>query len=501
VALGCAVEPTRVSHSRSSIAATLLHSAVLSTSRYNFSVIADGVAALFNARSGALVRLAGDDGIELAQTLCRWPLHVDPEIMPASILSILTKGAFLIATDADELAAIARTFREARDEAPIVLTITTTMDCNLGCYYCYEDRTNDRLEMTDVAQIVSLAAKRLADSQSGSLHVDWYGGEPMLNAEFIEACSLELQALCAQQGAAYHASIISNGTAWPSDPGAFVVRHKIRQAQISFDGLERNHNKRRRFRKGRTSPGTSSFRSAWDLVTALLDFVRVDVRYNMDGGNLGDVIPFIDRAERSGWFSRTYPAVFQPARLTSYSKRSEFMRDVALTPDEYDRIRGRIRGRAAGRFLVEESEAPDGIPVPRTSVCAALARHSDVVGADRQLYRCGLQVGERGRATAALQSDAVGSDAIFWRDYDPTHRPQCAHCSFLPLCMGGCPKKHLEDDTESLSEQSRYWRHNLPRLIANASGLAADLRPFDEGEQFRDGYRPPPVRRRHLPVV
>lgn len=472
------------------------------TSRYNFSVAGDSVAALFNARTGALLRLSGADGIELAEVMCEWPLEVDLDIVPAPLASGLIDGGFLVAPELDELGAIARDFAAARERAPVVLTITTTMDCNLGCYYCYEDRTDDRLANADVPAIVAHAERRVTESSTNSLHVDWYGGEPLLNAEFIEVCSIALQDACARLGISYHASIISNGTEWPEDVEAFLARHRIRQVQISFDGLAANHDKRRRYRTGRKpASGASAFETTWRLVDRLLDHVHVDIRFNIDRDNRRDLLPFLDRAEAAGWFARAFPAVFQPARLAAYSERSDFMRDAGLELAEFDALRARVRERAAGRFLVEESEAPSGIPEPRSWVCAALAHHSDVIGADRGLYRCGLQVGERSRAHSAIDSNDSGQDSIFWATFDPTTRPSCMRCSFLPVCWGGCPKKHLERDEWALFEQSLYWRRNLPRLVAQAAGFDAPTIEYDELDQFRDGDVPPRPARHRLPVI
>ena len=74
------------------------------------------------------------------------------------------------------------------------LTITTTVDCNLGCYYCYEDRSTDALsrEEGDVDAIVAMARRMLVGSGKRRLHVDWYGGEPLLrsSAEVRSECTI-----------------------------------------------------------------------------------------------------------------------------------------------------------------------------------------------------------------------------------------------------------------------------------------------------------------------
>jgi uncharacterized protein len=476
-------------------------------SRYNFPVVSqDGRVAVFNARTGGIVELEGDGAAPLARALSDPNFRFDDDSLPAQTLTSLCRGGCLIGRGQDELVEIRDRYWRARGETPTVVTITTTMSCNLGCYYCYEERSGDRLETDDVASIVAMAADRVRASGRAQLHVDWYGGEPLLNLSFLEEASAALRAFCVAEGVTYAASIISNGTEWPDDVEAFVARHAIGQAQISFDGLKRHHDKRRRFLGEPAGAERSSFERAVALVDRLVDCTRVDLRFNIDRANAEDLMPFLDFAEQRGWFAAFFPAVFQPARLASYSARSAFMRNSELSLEEFDRLRAAVRERLNGKATVEESEAPDGYPHPRTSVCAALADNSVVIGAEGATYRCGLQVGERGRSVGHIASrdraDVPGAgadDRQWWAGFDPTALPSCRSCSFLPICWGGCPKKHLEGDSHALAEQGAYWRQNLPRMIRAAAGHPPSSEPIPRELQFRDEPRTVAIDRRERP--
>ena len=175
------------------------------------------------------------------------------------------------------------------------------------------------------------------------------------------------------------------------------------------------------------------------------------------------------------------------------------MRNWELSIEEYDAIRHQVKQRAGLVFSVEESEIPDGFPYPRTSVCAALATDSVVVGADQELYRCGLQVGEKHRIVqeplphqASFFSLPVlnqEDDTEWWKAFNPTELPTCKACSFMPICWGGCPKKHLEMDQHALDEQGKYWRMNLPQMIADRMGVEMTTKKeYEEVDQFREGF-------------
>lgn len=471
-------------------------------SRYNFVVQSDGPrSALFNASSGGLMMLEGPDTDKLGEALLQPRLKFSGSEFPSDLLARLRGGGYLVPESSDEVVEIRDRFWRARGAAPVVITVTTTMDCNLACYYCYEERSASRLKTDEIDKLVTLALESVAASGQPALHIDWYGGEPLLNLEFIEKASMALQAACRSKGIAFVSSIISNGSLWPDEVEGFIARHRVRQVQISFDGLKTHHDKRRRYRRQHRPTGgvepASSFDRAVALVDRLVTCVRVDLRFNVDRDNLEDLLPFLDFARSRGWFDAEFPAVFQPARLAAYSQSSSFMRPLELSIAEFDDARAQVRKRTKGIAAVEESEVPDGFPYPKTTVCAALANHSAVLGADGSIYRCGLQVGEQGRAVGNLQDSAAsnrkgvsaseGKDGEWWQSFDPTQQPTCSSCSFLPICWGGCPKKHLEQDQHSLREQGRYWRSNLPRLIAQAAGFVTGPRDpeFSEALQFR----------------
>lgn len=463
------------------------------SSRYNFWVPISGGGILYNARTGTSIRLSGMDASALAELLCARPQPVAVAAIPRALINGLRRGGFLVDRAFDELAAIREQYWEARGRTPMVLTLTTTQDCNLGCYYCYETRSHDALNARDVPAIVDWVRKRLIASEKDSIHVDWYGGEPLLNLDFVEHASAALQALCKQRKTAYSASIISNGTCWPDDVPAFIRRHRIRQVQISFDGLKEHHDKRRRYRTGRAPQAqSSSFEQALAVVDALLDAVRVDIRFNVDRGNQGDLEGFIDLCKTRGWFDRAFPCVFQLARISDYSARSQFLSRAKLSEQEFEGVRERARRLVPQEATLDETTSRSTYPLPRTSVCAALANDSTVIGADGNHYRCGLQVGEKGRAVAVRgpgEDMLPGRDAAWWDAFDPTVQPNCSRCSFLPVCWGGCPKKHLEGDHDTLHEQSLFWRKALPQKIAWHFGVAldADTFSFSERDQFRDG--------------
>lgn len=463
----------------------------MKASAYNFALpTSDNSWLLFNARTGHMMDLIGPHARALAESLSGQNYEEEIAIDSHS-LELLTAQEFVLEDCFDELAAIRGMYWEARRSAPVVVTITTTLDCNLGCFYCYEERSPDSLDAHDVPSILRSISGLLEGSSRRSLHVDWYGGEPTLNLPFLEQASRSIQDLCSTLGVRYSASIISNGTAWPKDVEEFIGRHRIRQAQITFDGLRESHNRRRRFTR-RDDCERSSFDEAATVVSKLVHVCRVDIRYNVDNRNQADFIPFVEFALGQGWFHAKCRATFQPARVAAYTEKSRFVDRIGLSDEEFHRLKRRASSLLPPEAM-EEPETPSGYAAPKTSVCAALSNNAIVVGADRRIYRCGLQVSEKHRAIGTLDGEkfrilnnhSSTSDERWWAEFDPTQLTTCSVCSFLPICMGGCPKKQLEKDTAALDGQSLYWRRHLPRLICRTANIPEVAWQFTESDQFR----------------
>ena len=458
---------------------------------YNFSLpMQDGSWLLFNARTGNVIDLVGANALALAQSLTG--MGCDEEIaVDSDSFQLLSAQEFVVDDSKDELASIRNVYWEARTNAPVVITITTTLDCNLGCFYCYEERSPESLRPEDIPSIVEKIDTLLLASPRKSVHVDWYGGEPTLNLQFLEEASVEIQKLCSVRGVRYTASIISNGTMWPDDVEGFIERHHIRQAQITFDGLRSSHNRRRRFIQ-QADHGRSSFDEAAALISRLVHVCRVDIRFNVDERNSTDFIPFVEFALAQKWFGGSHRATFQPACVLPFTEKSRFVEKIGLSDENFHRLK-----REAARMLppgvMEEPETPSGYAAPKTSVCAALSNNAVVFGADRRTYRCGLQVSEPGRAAGKLNesafrilnNDNTSSDERWWAEFDPTTLGSCSRCSFLPICLGGCAKKQLEMDKGALDAVSLYWRKHLPRLICKTAAIPEIEWEFTERDQFR----------------
>ena len=151
----------------------------------------------------------------------------------------------------DERAALEAKARMACGEGGSVgLTICPTMGCNFDCPYCFENHRPGRMTKEVQDDVAALAERMMKASATKNLYVTWFGDEPLLMPDVIEALSGRLAALAEERAAEYNASIITNGFLFTQEIADMLGRCKVTYAQITLDGIGPEHDKTRRLAGG-----------------------------------------------------------------------------------------------------------------------------------------------------------------------------------------------------------------------------------------------------------
>lgn len=60
------------------------------------------------------------------------------------------------------------------------LILLSTNKCNAACEYCFEDKTNDRLDLDKLQILTDKVMQHMDANDIGALTIHWQGGEAML---------------------------------------------------------------------------------------------------------------------------------------------------------------------------------------------------------------------------------------------------------------------------------------------------------------------------------
>lgn len=121
--------------------------------------------------------------------------------------------------------------------------VMTTTSCNARCFYCYEENLNKTETMTkktadDLIQF--MIKHRYGDTP---LHIQWFGGEPLLNQRIIDYIVDKLN----EFNIPFSSSMISNAFLLNEETITKLEKWNLKQIQITLDGINDDYNKAKNY--------------------------------------------------------------------------------------------------------------------------------------------------------------------------------------------------------------------------------------------------------------
>ena len=316
----------------------------------------------------------------------------------------------------------------------ISLTICPTMGCNFDCPYCFEDHRAGKMSDEVQDDVIALAKRLLDYSGAKSLHINWFGGEPLLAPDVIESLSERLIKLAGEKGASYGARIITNGYLLTPENAALLERCRISSGQITLDGIDDVHDMTRYL-----AGDGPTFRHIIDNISNNRIPFRIIIRHNVHRDNTGEIEKLralVDRiAKESGNDLIYYPS---PVRGNDTADRrgrqvcllcSSDMKDIELLKDAAPFYAGRgvycVANLGLSMCIDDKGNLMkcwDDVDKPEQSFgTAANWDPADPFGTATS----------PDHLTAYLNTSGALCDA------------ECQECVWLPACAGGCPHQRL----------------------------------------------------------
>jgi len=296
-------------------------------SRYNFlyeNIPGTDKAVIYNSRTGALAALESDNYVSFKDFSNKGLPIKDSEFEKQ-----LRHCGYIVEDDFDEIKQIKLNLLTNRyNTSNMRITIAPTMDCNFRCTYCYEKGYNHAQVISDeiidkIVEIVRSRARSLA-----SLHVLWFGGEPLLAMSQLEGASKKLMDVCKEFNVDYSSSIITNGYLLTADIVERLKGCKVESAQVTIDGTKDIHDKRRPL-----SDGTGTFDEIINNLSSGSSNLSVMLRINVDRENekcLSDVVEIL---KERNLMEHIYPYA---GHVVPYNEQYESSKCLSL--EDYSRV-------------------------------------------------------------------------------------------------------------------------------------------------------------------
>ncbi|GGB50164.1 radical SAM/SPASM domain-containing protein [Roseibium aquae] len=392
---------------------------------------------LLSGRTGE-IRVIGAQG---------WDLLSAPDFsgndLPGDLRYELMSIEALVPEQEDELTVILDRNRAAQeDTGQFYLVIQPTASCQLGCGYCGQAHTSQKLDDLDTDRLVTMVSEKLETGRFEHFQVGWFGAEPLNALSKIYELSVAFEKAAAKAGCSYGAKVVTNGMKLTVPTALKLAREAgVRLVEITLDGDREFHDKRRFTKKNQPSFDRIYGNLLKVATHPDIDF-QINIRANVDEHNVEGVFALIDRLASDGLQERIR---FYTAPVHSWGN------DAHLQAVELARYAKWELNCLA--YLVNRGFRSGLVPNRKNVVCMAAMKNGLLVDAYGEAFDC----------TEVSYVPAYGSDNTYKigtlaEGIDANKRKifseylgnvksgelPCASCEILPICGGSCPKQWNE---------------------------------------------------------
>lgn len=329
-------------------------------------------------------------------------------------------------------------FLEERDKEEVQIFFVPTYSCNFTCSYCYQSEypsQQQSLSPEIIDAFFNFVKKKFADRKK---YITLFGGEPLLASPrhkksieyFIEATQREN----------IDVAIVTNGYLLHEYLHLFDSSF-VREIQITLDGTEDIHNRRRRLKNNAPTFDTI----VQNIDACLAKNISVNLRMVVDKENIDNLPALADMAIERGWtkhplfktqIGRNYELHYcqnGPSKL--FDRLSLYQHLLKILKEHPQVLEFHKPAFSVMKFLSENGNLPNAL----FDSCPACKSEwaMDFTGS---IYSCTATVGKPGEKLGTFYPDVTLDDEKIkiWEQRDVLHIEQCKTCNLQLVCGGGC---------------------------------------------------------------
>jgi len=403
---------------------------ILKTSKYNFyKKISDDRHLIYSSLTNSVIVLNKEHFQSIKN-----PDHFNPD---AKMKNELIKGGFLYRSEEDQMDLLKSRYNSVKSDNILSLSIVLTRFCNFDCHYCCVSKNNLHMHPSILEKINETVSNAAAGGRS--IHITYFGGEPLLKIDLISKISSDLNKTCKKYQVALGQSIVTNGYLLNKLMRERLLDFGVNRVQITLDGPRDIHNKSRILKNGGgtfdvimeniescLSEGfVCTLKSLYDIDNYLQQYRLID---ELVKRNIHKKLEFCPQLIKPQDWDRE---ICSSCSLPSFSKEESLARLAVI-------------------YYAHKNDFKI-IPFSlKKRYCTAEHPHVYFVDVDGSLYKCGFALTKEhsiGHISSFNFSDASSkNDTMF---PPPFSDPTCQKCKLMPLCMGGCKYMNRKLDRKS----------------------------------------------------
>lgn len=393
-------------------------------SKYNFLLETDTQTVIYNIYNDELALVD-----PVLQNLYETKDCLDIAKVHPQFYEFLVEKGFFVEDDIDE-SLRQRMEWSKKNGVNYGITINPTLDCNMRCWYCYEDHNkHTMMDENVVSSIKALIDKKTQDQDLKHLNICFFGGEPLLAfQDVVSPLSQWACSLCEDRGKKITIGFVTNAYLLFEEVLDELETLKVNSPisfQITLDGNEHYHNLVRHTLNGKGSYAKIIEHSK----AALQRKMSVVLRFNYTKSNIHSFVDVLSDLKDIPESDRNYLAIDLHRVWQDASDEG--------TEEEADRLRQALTN---GHFQVRNKLSIEKYR------CYADQENHVVVNYNGDLYRCTARdfTNEKREGVINKNGDLIWNEKSQNRDAIKYGNPFCMDCSIYPLCHGTCSQNKLE---------------------------------------------------------
>lgn len=346
----------------------------------------------------------------------------------------LLDSHFIIPDETDEYEIISYMKKQMLfDSSMYQIVINTTLDCNLDCWYCYENRISGSNLKEDVIEAIKKNINFEYNSCPYScLKISFFGGEPFLNFKGIQEILSYANVFCNKKNITLIADFTTNATLI-TPQHIDILKNYICHFQITLDGDREVHNS---VKKDRLYP-SDTYQKTIDtlkLINDQIDQHLIAVRVNFDNRTLRNIDRIIDD-------------------IKFLNRRHTYVILKKVWQIQTDKVDKPLLLEAIQKFF-DNNFLLDYYIMPKGCVCFAERHRQVLFNYDGKIFKCTTissfnnenSLGNLDIQTGQIQWN--NNKMAYWmKDMQPEH---CVQCKWFPACLGICNRQLMAHPKEIL---------------------------------------------------
>lgn len=362
---------------------------------------------------------------------------------------ILFKMGFLIEHD-NELEYLEYIYNKKKfSKDSLNLTIKLTNNCNFRCKYCYQEHKKNTLSIQNADTIIKFIKKEIKKGYK-SVNVHWFGGEPLLNLKPL----FKIEKFLKDENIDGHSDITSNCYILDKSLIDKLKETRVSLFQITLDGNKLEHDFLRV-----TSSNKETFEKTIEKIKLLTENkMVVNLRININNRNkdFKDLLNYIKNLNIDNRFLNIYGNELTNFKLSEKIDNLYFKSLKEYSKRYFD-------------FQKEFFNLKMNFPRP-TNVNIGCEFETDscfMIETDLNLFFCTSSddnsLFSQGKILKNGDIKLNIDNYIKKLSLSPFKIEKCINCNILPMCMGGCTLKRMNDKESCIPE--KYNLQNYIKLL------------------------------------